>query len=372
MRLPLAIYLPFTIALLFTKTASSQCTVFYNGGSTLNKIGSFSEWIIQLNSFEESPVYLTQDITTASGERILHEQSCGFGLVRGKNNQVPAGCNSIPQFTSGDAQGFYAANGILPYNNYTVCVEVHEQGTGKLLGRACKDFNLILTPPQLVSPFNEEHVLPGQPVFSWLRPQNSQGESKGIDYTIIISEVQAGQSGTEAINSNPNLIQQSNLRSESYLYPTSAKELVPGQLYAWQVTAFSGKQLIGKTEVWTFTPDSFAKKAKVLKQPSGSFTDLKRQLDAGFIPITNGVRFKVTNSDNIEPTQLTFYDESHHNITPPQLQFKGVYSASRYEIDLFPFKQFKNDHIYYLEYQSRRGEILKMGFKYSRKKKIST
>lgn len=352
--------------------ADAQCNLIYQGNSATIRPGSFSDWTIQLSSFEEANVYLTGDVTAASGERILHQQSTPFPIVQGKINAVPSNCIITPQFFSREVETFCASQGILPYNNYQECVEVHEDHTGKLLARLCKDFNLQLTLPQLISPFNQEHIPPVQPVLTWLRPQNSSGFSQGIEYTLTITELLPGQSPLEALNTNPYQLQQSHLTSESFLYPPSAKELTAGKQYAWQVTAYQGAMLVGKTEVWVFTPDPLASPAKKQPLSSESFTELKRQLDAGIITSTNGVRFKVPNGDKVEPTQLTFYDDKHSIISLPELQFKATYVSNRYEIDLFPYKQFKSNHIYYLEYQSLRGEVLKMSFRYSRKKKFNS
>jgi hypothetical protein len=355
------------VVLLLPGAAFSQCNLSYQEPTAnLLKVGSFSGWAIQNSTFWEDNVYLTEEITTTSGEPILKEESPSFGIGKGL---IPVTATANPQFSNSIAKTYYDRTGRLPYDNYIICVELKLHNGNRLIGKTCQNVNLLLNPPQLISPFNQEHIPPVQPVFNWLAPQNPLAETRDFNYTINIVELHPGQSGMEAINSNLPILASQNINVTSYIYPTSSPELIPGHDYAWQVSAFINTQPIGKTEIWTFTPDSITKKSKPIIIPTESFTELKRSLDGGFIETTNAVRFKVGNGEQVSSKRLTFYDDNRQVITPTPLQFTNTYVGNRYEIDLHPYKQFKNDHIYYLEFQSRRGEVLKMGFKYSRKKK---
>jgi hypothetical protein len=355
------------IVLLLPVAAFPQCNLSYQEPTAnLLKVGSFSGWAIQNSTFWEDNVYLTEEITTTSGEPILKEESPSFGIGKGT---IPVTATANPQFSNSIAKTYYDRTGRLPYDNYIICVELKLHNGNRLIGKTCQNINLLLNPPQLISPFNQEHIPPVQPVFNWLAPQNPLAETRDFSYTINIVELHPGQSGMEAINSNPSILLIQNLKITSYLYSPSSPELIPGHDYAWQVSAFINTQPVGKTEVWTFTPDSLAKKTKPAIVSSQSFTELKRKLDGGIVQTINNLRFKLDNGETIQPDHLTIYDETRNNITPTQLQFAAIYTANRYEIDLLPYKNFKDKHTYYLEFQSMRGEIWKMAFRYSRVKK---
>ena len=342
--------------------SNAECTITYKGDAQSVLTPDLTHWSIQNNAFEEGNVYLVEEINTLTGIKILTDQSRQFPLSVGITDVSPAS-NGIPQFSNNEAQIAYTQTGRLPFNNYSICVTLYEVGTGKLLGTACKTIYAELTPPQLISPFNQDHIPPVQPMFTWLRPQSVEAGMQDIDYTLVITEVLPGQSGIEAINSNPYFLEQERLRTENYLYPPSGKELVAGNLYAWQITAYSSGQMIGKTEVWTFTPDSIAKKVKPQVIPQASFTELKQRMDAGYITCVNKVRFKLKSYEQVIPTQIVIFDEMGQDVTPGALAFAATYTDQRYEIDLSPYKQFKD------EWSAENGFPI---FKKKRKKVISS
>ena len=67
-----------------------------------------------------------------------------------------------------------------------------------------------------------------------------------------------GQIPLEAMEANPAWFTEKNILSTSFQLPIAARPFKPGNLYAWQITAFTDRKgsEIGKSEVWGFAYNS--------------------------------------------------------------------------------------------------------------------
>jgi hypothetical protein len=90
------------------------------------------------------------------------------------------------------------------------------------------------------------------PVFSWTPPFPSPA-GQIIQYRIRFTEQMEGQIAEEAMLSNPAVLELEQNQSTVLHYPAYAFSLAQGSTYAWQVSAYAGEVLLGKSEVWSFS-----------------------------------------------------------------------------------------------------------------------
>lgn len=75
------------------------------------------------------------------------------------------------------------------------------------------------------------------------------------------------QSGYDAMQSNPLYYSNSNIKSTSFQFPSSARQFKEGSKYAWQVEAYLNGDLLSSSEINDFTYGEIKKvvKTKELK-----------------------------------------------------------------------------------------------------------
>lgn len=141
----------------------------------------------------------------------------------------------------------------LPLGAYIACYQVignmDEQGP---LAQECIRFNIDpLSPPLLSAPADKSEIESPYPQFTWM-PPTPYDLFTGLSYDLLITEVMAGQSATEAIQNNTPVYSKSNITQPYESYAASFTRLDTGKIYAWQVIAKNGISYAAKTGVWTF------------------------------------------------------------------------------------------------------------------------
>jgi hypothetical protein len=212
-------------------------------------------------------------------------------------------------------------NGPLPAGQYQVCYQLlttTEAGQG-VVAEDCDEVAVEpLTPPLLTMPEDDSVVTTPQPNFTWM-PPTPLNMFSNLTYVVLISEVNEGQSLTDAIQKNLPLQQAQELQQPFLNYPLTGPQLEPGKTYAWQVVAMDGATYAAKSDVWSFrTPakafgssksssvynvmdgrlagvgfsDSVALHIKYVSYSSGYSTTVTIRNDKGQVMVTAPVRIR--------------------------------------------------------------------------------
>lgn len=155
----------------------------------------------------------------------------------------------------------FQETGGAPAGDYIVCIAVMDVVTGRMLNQGCVEHRVEpYSQPLLVSPSDESQVQIKLPVFTWTPPSplTYRRESASITYKIRIVEILGRQSRVAAMQANPAWFEQDGLRSPVFQYPSSAREIQKGRHYAWTISAFANRVLIGQSEVWQFSYEPLA------------------------------------------------------------------------------------------------------------------
>ena len=150
----------------------------------------------------------------------------------------------------------------IPEGNYEICISIYDQTGNNItsFGETCKSFFVIVPdPPMLLSPVGDEIITNLYPNFLW-SPVTSIPPGMLIKYKLKICPVFEGQSPRTAIESNPTLLEKTDLSTTSYNYLPSDLPFnyFPNAVrFAWMVQAFDQNDLPatrnqGRSEIETF------------------------------------------------------------------------------------------------------------------------
>jgi hypothetical protein len=145
-------------------------------------------------------------------------------------------------------------NGPLPVGQYQVCYQLvlTNAETQGILAEDCDEVAVEpLSPPLLTSPEDDSVVRVAQPNFTWTPPAPIT-MFNSLTYDVIITEVNEGQSLSDAIGKNLPVQQAQGLTTPFLTYPLTGPQLDTGKTYAWQVIARNQQTFAAKSEVWAF------------------------------------------------------------------------------------------------------------------------
>jgi hypothetical protein len=164
----------------------------------------------------------------------------------------------------------------LPVGNYRACYTIYsgERNTkAAILSEDCFNFDVDpLSPPQLNFPADSAIVETPYPQFKWL-PPTPVILFTDLNYDLLVTEVQQGQTAMEAIQANLPIYSAHHLTSLVNNYPASNKSLDTGKIYAWRIMAKNGQSLSAQSEVWTFRIAS--NKPESVTPVNGTYVELK-------------------------------------------------------------------------------------------------
>ena len=357
--------------LLFNSFAKAQVSASFRNTNmlTLKPEDIFNVMINDLNP-GEMKIYAEGIISDAQGNSLVHLKTDLFLIHQGVNIVSPASLNVINVlYTNNIVKETVLKTGAMPPGSYNYCVNLIRY-EGAVLCKACGEINLIISPPELISPFNTEHIPVQIPLLTWHGPGPLSPEMISmLTYQLKIVELYDNEPPISAISNNPAIYYGTDIPHEFLEYGPENHELEKGKTYAWQVSAYSGTYFLGKSEVWTFTIDTLAGTEKP-KEKASYYTVLKSTFDGSYIDFTNIVRFKFDGYYSFKSHPVCIFSSRHENLAPADLKIEPHYGDNRFAIDLTPYPQFKNNELYTIVITTDRGEILTMGFKYLIDKKI--
>jgi hypothetical protein len=252
-------------------------------------------------------------------------------------------------------------SGYLPPSEYNYCIRVYPYER-PLAGELCGTIGYIISPPELISPFNTEHVPTKYPQLTWHAPTPLTPEMvTTLNYELKIVELGPEQPAYAAISDNPAIYYNKNIRNEFIQYGANNHELESGKTYVWQVIAYSGETFLGKSEIWVFSVDSLNKDK--IKTFSGYYISPKKSFDGVFANFTNVVKFKIETPYELKPSDVRILNSNRQDLTPDSLKIEHHYGASWYSINLTDYPAFKDKSCYFIEITNGDERFI-MGFRY--------
>jgi len=257
--------------------------------------------------------------------------------------------------------------GFLPVGTFQLCYSVIrvDLETSERVAEECETIVIEpISPPQLVSPADSEQVELTRPLFNWLPPSPVQ-LFNNLVYDFNLVEVQALQTGAEAIQQNIPLETESNLTIATQQYPASLPELDTSKLYAWQITARSGGSEVARSEVWTFrvkknVPDS-------LRLPPVYYLRMKRENDAAYAICYGVLYYEYLNEGNDRQIPFKVYDlgdASRKELLLDSTLIDLRFGQNLGKLDFSRDNILKDKHIYLLELINSRKEHWYLKFQY--------
>jgi hypothetical protein len=145
-------------------------------------------------------------------------------------------------------------------------------------------------------------------------------------------------------------------------YPPNLAELKEGSKYAWQVTVYTNKTILKKSEIWTFT----VKCQQQERTPAAeSYRELKENDDGNFYIAEKLLRFSFYNPYNSGNLDYTIENLSDTRTEIKKLPVLKMYTGlNKYDLDLSENNSFKNGNEYLLKVRLTNNRELRLRFIY--------
>lgn len=200
-------------------------------------------------------IYLTATATEATAGQILNATSQNFTIYPGKRYITSADVGNVNvHYLNEEIKNIIKKTGSVPSGFYTICVKAIQANTQEqIIGSTCIEQNVNhYTPPTIISPSDKAKVYEELPVFNWLPPTPIKTNQK-VRYTIKIVEILYRQSAVDAMQSNPEWFNLTNVIAPIYQYNFASRSFVPGNRYAWKVLCYVNDFFINESVVSEFT-----------------------------------------------------------------------------------------------------------------------
>ncbi len=297
-----------------------------------------------------------------NNELLITVKSASFGIKQGLNSPFD-GSRKVAsvEYSSNSQSEYIKTTHGLPSGVFKVCVSIIYTNTSEIADEFCDEiesnFNQYL---YLVYPADKDIVETNTPLLTWTHSEPFSILSQGEYYRMIVTELKDKQSAEEAVTVNTPLMMKNYLTSHSFQYPYDAKELKPGNHYAWQVQKIANGIITNKTEAWEF---SLASPSPIAK----SYIGLRKVLDASFYQIDDNIlRFKFIeeysgkfsciiydSKGNAVPAKAKKEDQKS---TPATQQF----GYNQFEINLNEYEI--NSGFHTLEVKTEKNELFLLKF----------
>jgi len=234
------------------------------------KVEQFWKIVLINNSDRAVNVYLKGTATESSQGKIIEATSSVISLQPGVKTVSGRDLGPFSVSESNDRYKNIMTNtGSIPSGSYDICVAVFEALDGKQIASDCIQTTVEnLNRMELISPLDREVIgnisaeesenqklksMSGPPaiIFSWLPPVPVPPNAR-INYRLNLVEILGYQSVHSAMASNPMYYQSPKISSTVLRYPVAARQLVPGNKYAWMVEVFIEDFKTQESEIRSF------------------------------------------------------------------------------------------------------------------------
>jgi len=198
--------------------------------------------------------------------------------------------------------------GRLLEGTYTLYMKLVKVNTGTVVSeKSCLFYILSFNQPSLIAPANGDTTLIVSPTFQWTQATAHPGFT--VRYHFRLCEVGPGQTPQEAM-SNIAFHEQVIENSTSFIYPNTARALVTGKAYVWQVQSTDRNNIPiganeGRSEIWRFQKAEITFYHPVMRpiyQPKIGISKIVNRVNNYFEVI-----LEITNQDSLTFDDLTIY-----------------------------------------------------------------
>lgn len=310
-------------------------------------------------------VRMTIKIKETSVREVAVIKTPGFLLQPGSNYiDRRAFANASFSFSQNYFGNAIRQTGNFPEGEYEYCFEievVESKDPGILPSyEQCFTYSVQpLTPLLLINPVDGDETCNKRPNFIWQPPLPLSPDAR---FRLVLAEIKDKQDPIEAINFNTPLINQSQIVINSLAYPVNIPELKEGGRYAWQVTVYTDKTILRKSEIWEFKIKCREEKKNV---DNDSYREVKEVLDGQVYYAYGKLRFFLSNPYNTARLNYKIYSlamKQEEIKKVPELQMTNGHN--QFEIDLSEINEFKNDKDYLLKVWLADNKLLQLHFVY--------
>jgi hypothetical protein len=215
------------------------------------------------------------------------------------------------------------------------------------------------TPLLLLSPVDGDEQCHKRPDFVWQPPMPLPADAR---FRLMVAELLPKQDIAEAITFNPPVINQANIPGNMLFFPSNAPELREGKKYVWQVTVYTNKTIIKKSEIWTYEVKCNEHKEE---PATDSYRELKEAQDGDFYITSKVLRFSFNNPYSVGILQYRI-----SSVSDPEAVIKGLPTLTlgaglnKYDIDLSANRSIKREQEYLLTVVLPDKRQLKLRFLY--------
>jgi hypothetical protein len=307
----------------------------------------------------------TISIRDVSGGNVVSIKTAPFILSQGTNFISKAAfTNGKFSFSNSYSGNFLSQTGKLPEGEFEYCFQTEIIGDKPDQVPPFYENCFILqlqpmTPLLLIDPVDEDKICNKRPNLLWQLPAPLPVDAK---CRVVLTEKKEKQDIAEAIAFNLPVLNQGNIFGNILQYPPGAPDLKEGHTYAWQVTVYSAKTILKKSEIWTFTVSCQEEQ----KLPAGdSYRELKEIDDGNFYIANKVLRFSFNN-----PYSKGKLDYSIESLSKPQSTIKRLPSLkmepglNKYELDFSENNSLKAGQEYLLTVRLANNRELRLRFIY--------
>ena len=302
----------------------------------------------------------------------IHYRNSPITLSYSFKYTLRAGVNTISadlahpqwQFSSNAVRELFFNYKMLPEGTYEYCVSVSAlsvsgEATGpsfdECIFHKSEDIFLI----NLLEPEDKTKLHEYNPMLAWVANCPFASE---LTYRLRVAEIKQGQNPVNAVMRNQPVYDESNLTTNSMLYPLFARPLVKNQLYAWTVDAYYKGVLLGGAETWQFIiPEDTLSPGFPANR---SYVDIKRESGKVQLAAIGQLKLKYV-LDKMKKDVLTLkLMDGSSQISLKTSKLDAVYGDNRYVLNLKEEASLKHKHLYRLVIHSNTGEDYELPFQY--------
>lgn len=308
---------------------------------------------------------LTASLKITLSERkagtICNIKTSDFDIYPG-NNLIPARAAQAAgiQFANNKLAQITSQSRSFPEGDYDYCFELTFKNSDNPPLEQCFPYTLEpFTDLSLIEPYNQDKICDRHPLLTW---QPLLPGITGSYYQLALTEVQADQNPTEALNYNLPIVNQNNITAPMLPYPSIAKDLEKGKKYAWQVTAYKDQTVLSRSDVWVFTIDC-QDSAKVTTDLG--YRDIENLAKGNFYIAEGTMKFAVVNAYGPQNLDYEIFPADRQNQPVKHLpKIKLETGNNKVDIDLSGYSQFKSGYYYIINVRLGDGSVKSLRFLY--------
>lgn len=346
------------LSILWINTSAAQLSVASNT-VTINNYADLTNFTLR-NAGSAVDVNIRIELTEANGAGVLAVHVPLTSLPSGNTLFSSVSANAVLSFYENPVSNYLRNNDQLPEGKYRVCYEVVVlKGTGGDT-KLCLDFSISNgSPVLLINPADESNICDERPTFQWVNPSPFPA---GAKVRFVLSEIKAGQTGTEAIYRNVPVVNLNDVGTATILpLPSFIEQLQENASYAWQVIIYDNNGVIQKSEVWTFKKSCGNEKAI---QTETAYPQLTKQEEVSIYIVKDVIRFSFVNSYGTEKLDYSIIDAQTNKAIKYYPEVRIHTGVNNVSIDVDDCNGLKKGKFYIIKVTNVQSLPLQMKFRY--------